>query len=172
MNRAELFESYYSTLWQDIHGDKNFESIALGYEESYGQCLPEKKEAFILDFGCGMGHCLYYLKQKGYINVMGLEVSPQMAKIAAEKTGVPVEVVADSVEYLSNHKEAFDCIVMNDVIEHLTKGEIIPQLKAIHAALKSGGGRCMFTRPESAGSRVWSHDITTLRTKSFLWNPP
>ncbi len=137
--RNALFESYYSTLWQDIHSSKNFEATALGYEESYGQVLPDNKDAALLDFGCGMGHCLYFLKQKGYKNIKGLEVSPQMAKMAMEKAGVAVDVVTDSIDYLNTHKETFDCIFMNDVIEHFKKEDIIPHLKAMYAALKKGG---------------------------------
>lgn len=145
MNRTELFKNYYSTLWHELHSDEQFQSIALGYEELYYDCLPENKDAQILDFGCGMGHCLYFLKSKGYSNLKGIEVSGEMAKIAAEKAGVPVEVISDSSDYLSGHKETFDCITMNDVIEHLTKEEIVQTLQAIHGALKQGGIDCSHT---------------------------
>jgi SAM-dependent methyltransferase len=59
-----------------------------------------KKEASILDYGCGNGVFIEYLKEKGYTRVEGYD--PFV------------------VPYTQTPAAQFDCVVANDVIEHVS----------------------------------------------------
>ena len=54
----------------------------------------------VLDYGCGNGLLLRYLKERGYPNVSGYD--PYVEAYEAPRTG-----------------EQFDCVIANDVIEHV-----------------------------------------------------
>ena len=54
----------------------------------------------VLDYGCGNGLLLRYLKERGYATVSGYD--PYVEAFAAPRTG-----------------EQFDCVIANDVIEHV-----------------------------------------------------
>jgi 2-polyprenyl-3-methyl-5-hydroxy-6-metoxy-1,4-benzoquinol methylase len=70
----------------------------------------------LLDVGCGRGGFGQSLRQRGPIELTGIEVDPVAAQAASERydrviTGAfPSDVPPD---------ETFDCIVFNDILEHL-----------------------------------------------------
>jgi SAM-dependent methyltransferase len=94
--------------------------------------------ARILDVGCGFGFALGALRQLGYQNTVGLELSSEQAAVC-RAAGHNVEVTQDSVEWLNKHLAEFDFIILFDVLEHLPVGIQIDFLRAIHGALRSGG---------------------------------
>lgn len=96
MNRQELFKNYWTTLHKDITSVYDYEKISQGYEEIYYDALPQNKNAKILDLGCGMGFCLYWLKRKGYENIIGIDLSAEMVEVAKKKTNANVILVEDS----------------------------------------------------------------------------
>lgn len=58
------------------------------------------KQSSILDYGCGNGVFIQYLKEKGYAQVQGYD------PFVVSYTGVP--------------QDQYDCVVANDVIEHVS----------------------------------------------------
>lgn len=78
--------------------------------------VPEGVE-HVLDIGCATGLFGEQLQQLG-ARVTGVEINPQAARMAEAKLfQVYVGAIEDVVEVFS--PESFDCIVMNDVLEHL-----------------------------------------------------
>lgn len=108
------------------------------YEVVYASFKP-RKDASILDAGCGKGEWLGWLKQKGYTNLFGVDGSESDLKLASSwLNGVAFEC-GNLLEHLDSAQEQYDIIHAKDVIEHLTKDEIVKLVMGARRALKPGG---------------------------------
>ncbi|MCC6019383.1 MAG: class I SAM-dependent methyltransferase [Candidatus Verstraetearchaeota archaeon] len=117
---------------------KNFEEMRHCYRHWYFKYLPREKDARILDVGCGMGHFLYFLINEGYNNVYGIDISPEEVSFVKKFVTSNVMLI-DAFRFLSQRENEFDVIVLNDIIEHFPKNQIVPFLTLVHKALKRGG---------------------------------
>lgn len=94
-----------------------------------------KKDAQILDLGCGSGRDCLHFKNCGYA-VTGLDASVRMCEAAAALSGVAVFCMRfDQIEY----EEQFDGIWACASLLHVSKEELPEILKKVSRALKSGG---------------------------------
>ena len=141
MDYKVLFQRYRTIAYERVNpgGVEGFEEAIRAIDPTYGRLLPVDLGARILDIGCGMGHFLYYLKAKGYHNILGVDVSPEQVAYCREFVLPQVQLTPDLVSFLGERPSHWNCIVMKDVIEHLSRKEIIPTLGAIHDALAPGG---------------------------------
>jgi SAM-dependent methyltransferase len=89
----------------------------------------------VLEIGCASGHSLAYFKQQGSELVVGVEIFPEVAKIARDRTDIDDVIVGNIEEIELNYPEGyFDMIVASHVLEHVTDpwmvlGKIIKYLK-------------------------------------------
>ena len=97
-----------------------------------------KPQSSVLDLGCGNGQFLRFLKEQGYKNYYGIDVSKQQIDFCKEKVTDKVEV-ADIFGFLRDKKNAFDLVVMNDVLEHIPKEKLFELLGLIHNSLRNNG---------------------------------
>lgn len=130
------FDKYLTTCFSD---GRDLVAANRFYEADYKKFLPKSKDAVILDIGCGTGDFLRYLKSKGYLNASGVDVSGEMVEYCRKIGLSNVELVSDLITYLMKNSGKFDAIVLNDVIEHLKKEEIVDTMAAVRASLKKGG---------------------------------
>jgi 2-polyprenyl-3-methyl-5-hydroxy-6-metoxy-1,4-benzoquinol methylase len=74
--------------------------------------------ARVLEIGCGSGEFGAVLKRRGGVSVVGVELVEAAAAIARERLD---QVIAADVQHqdLDLPEQAFDCLVCNDVLEHL-----------------------------------------------------
>lgn len=138
MENRVLYERYRTIAFEQANRGGP-EEAARQLEPTYGNILPKDLGAHILDIGCGMGDFLYYLKKKGYHNLMGVDISPEQVEYCKKNVIEEVELVEDVSSFLGGRSDRWDCIAMLDVIEHLPRGQVIPALAAVHEALKEGG---------------------------------
>lgn len=97
--------------------------------------VPEKAQR-ILDVGCGEAHFGAYLKSKRNLEVWGIELDEEVAK-TAEKI-IDTVICGDAHHLLDQLPDAyFDCIVFNDILEHLYNPFVL--LHQMKAKLASGG---------------------------------
>jgi len=98
----------------------------------------------ILDIGCGFGETLGYHKARG-CDVYGVEADENI-RMVAEKFGFNVHVgLFDDRNY---EPAFFDCVTMDQVIEHVT--DPVATLKGVARILKPGG-RVIISTPNSNG---------------------
>lgn len=109
----------------------------LAYDTYFKGWLPKDKNAIILDVGCGGGRLLYFLKKRGYVNIHGVDVSPEQVKRARQVVGNVTQ--GDAVEYLHRCPRFFDLIIGIDLVEHYRKDEVIDLLDACCRALRPKG---------------------------------
>ncbi len=134
--RKRLYSCYRATIYEQTNpGALNRHRIE-DYQSSLGGLLPLNKKVKILDLGCGKGFLIQFLKLKGYDNVLGVDISQDQVEYA-KQLGLQV-IRAEALDFLKNNK-SFDLILATDVIEHLTKNEIVEFLEAICESLVTGG---------------------------------
>ena len=91
-----------------------------------------KKNAKILDYGCGTGDFLAYAKNKK-LNVLGVEPNLKARQIAAQKIGKENVLSSD----LNEIHQTFDIITLWHVLEHIPN--IFEFLEELKNHLKPGG---------------------------------
>jgi 2-polyprenyl-3-methyl-5-hydroxy-6-metoxy-1,4-benzoquinol methylase len=137
----KLYKNYITTIFGEIHSinslNKEFEIYRKYYQKNYLKYMPSNKDGKILDVGSGMGHFLYFLEREGYRNYLGIDISEECVNFC-KKLGFRVKL-SDAIKFLRDTNKAYDCIVINDLLEHFTKTKIIKFLKLCHNALKEGG---------------------------------
>lgn len=133
------YDNYISTHFGLIHpnAEKEFETYCKYFRKNYLSHLPADKKASILDIGCGMGHFLYFLEKEGFTNYCGIDNSPENVQFCQERR-LHAELY-DAVRFLEKSNRIFDAIVMNDILEHFKKEEIIRLLGLIQKNLSPQG---------------------------------
>ncbi|HLM01404.1 MAG TPA: class I SAM-dependent methyltransferase [Pyrinomonadaceae bacterium] len=108
------------------------------FEADLSSYLPEDKETPILDVGCGWGQFLWWLREKEYTNIQGIDIGKAQAA-HGNSIGLDIICVEDSTSFLENADSKYELIVMNHIIEHMPAAEGIKILKAIYKALRPNG---------------------------------
>ncbi len=119
----------------------------------------------LLDIGCGAGGYLKFMKELGW-RVLGIDLSPQAAKTARERYGVPVQVGTLETSGLAD--ESVAVITMVHAIEHVP--DPIAHLRQCHRVLREEG-RIVLTTPNVAGlmSRLFGRHWMALEPPRHLW---
>lgn len=101
--------------------------------------FPADRDSEILDVGCGHGAIVYAAQQAGYINIRGVDGSPEQVA-AARKLGISGVTQGDILEALSGQADgSLDVVVAFDVIEHFTKDELLVVVDEVLRVLKPSG---------------------------------
>ena len=92
----------------------------------------------ILDVACGTGVMFPYYLQRGAASVTGIDISPEMAKIASEKYAdvSNVRVICGDVEDVDFGRK-FDRIVVYNAFPHFPKPKRL--IKILSSLLKENG---------------------------------
>ncbi len=111
-----------------------------------GLYLPKDRSANILDIACGEGSLLIFLKENGFTNLSGFDLSP-------ENVGICHHLGLDEVQQfdalrLTEYQgpEQYDCIFAMDILEHLPKQAALGFLEQVRQRL-APGGRAVFQTP-------------------------
>lgn len=99
--------------------------------------MPGNTGARVLEIGCGMGHFLYYLEKRGYVNYLGIDLSRENIEFCQDKQFRAEQ--RDVFKFLEDNIDLFDAIIINDVLEHFRKEEIFALLDLISKNLSTNG---------------------------------
>lgn len=131
--RSRLYDSYATT----HAGLSGASAAAQVYHRDIRPHLPEGRVSTVLDIGCGQGELVRLLLADGY-NASGVDVSPEQVALA-HKAGVTAVVLGDFIHALDARRRELDAVVATDLLEHLTKDEVLRVFDAVRGALRSGG---------------------------------
>lgn len=92
----------------------------------------------VLEIGCGRGYTMMTLRKMGFHNVFGIDIDKSQTKYC-KHSGLNVELVDDTIDFLAKHTSEYDLVIAFDVLEHMDKNELICALKGIYAALRPEG---------------------------------
>lgn len=136
--------------------------------------LPPLKSIRILDIGPGFGQMLSGLRDLGYCNIFGIDISDESINFC-RKNGFTVEKIYDLLEYSRRYVgEKYDFIIMSHVLEHIEKDKIIETLSSIREnLLKEDSGFLFLMVPngQSNTGAYWMYEDfthTTLFTTGSL----
>jgi 2-polyprenyl-3-methyl-5-hydroxy-6-metoxy-1,4-benzoquinol methylase len=112
--------------------------------------VPVDRNTCILDLGCGAGDFIYWLKQRGYQNVVGVDVSAEMVAAAHNACLGEVKLGELLVELKAARSRSLDVVLAIDVLEHMNREELLEICDEIFRVLKPGG-RIVAHVPNAAG---------------------
>lgn len=138
--REELYSKYVSTFKKYI-GDESSLNINSQYELYKRWYLPLLKgfnnNSAIIDIGCGTGLMLQFLRQNGYNNLYGIDISQQQVDKTKEK-GLSADVY-NIFDFLNNNSKKFDIIFAMDIVEHFYKEELFNFFSGMFNILNENG---------------------------------
>jgi predicted TPR repeat methyltransferase len=98
--------------------------------------LPDT-EARVFDVGCGTGLTCVFLAEKGYSNLDGIDLSPDMVGVARERGIYRQLLVGDVNLRLERDDASYDAVISSGTFTH---GHVGPEpLEEIFRILKPGG---------------------------------
>jgi len=130
------YSRYYSIWHSDSPG--HVENMKNYYQKLLAIYIPDDKNIFILDVGCGMGFSLLALNEMGFKNVEGIDIDPKQVQSCLNKK-LNVTLVKDSIEYISKKENTYNMILAFDVIEHIPHQFQLEFVTSIQKALKKNG---------------------------------
>lgn len=131
--RDRLYETYAS----DHAGCANGTAAALIYRRDIRPVLPPPSGGPVLDIGCGQGELVRLLRSDGY-DAAGVDISPEQIALA-KVSGVSSVYVGDYRELLERQPGQFGAVTATDVLEHLSKNEVLATFDQVAKALSEGG---------------------------------
>ncbi|WP_406699007.1 class I SAM-dependent methyltransferase [Singulisphaera sp. Ch08] len=101
--------------------------------------FPPDRDASIMDLGCGHGALVHFAHRAGYRHAIGVDTSFEQV-VEAERLGINGVVQGDVRETLRTlADDSQDAIIAFDLIEHLTKQELLTLAEEVWRTLKPGG---------------------------------
>ena len=104
--------------------------------QQLGEYLPDT-DSTVFDIGCGTGLTCVFLADKGYAKLDGIDLSPDMVRVAAER-GIYRELLVGDVNLpLEREDESYDAVISSGTFTH---GHVGPEpLDEIFRILRPGG---------------------------------
>lgn len=131
--RRRLYQCYAS----QHAGHATGEAVRLSYRRDIRPLLPPPLAGPVLDIGCGPGHLVRCLLDDGY-DAHGIDVSPEQVALA-QAAGLSQVRHGDYRETLVARPGQLAAITATDLLEHLTKDEVLATFDLAAAALRPGG---------------------------------
>jgi len=104
--------------------------------QQLSQYLPDTQST-VFDIGCGTGLTCVFLAAKGYTNLDGIDLSPDMVRVASERGIYRELLVGDVNQALERDDESYDAVISSGTFTH---GHVGPEpLDEIFRILKPGG---------------------------------
>lgn len=132
--KTEPFDSFWEAP-ENI--EKGYGRFYKFYKDNYLKYVPERRDSQVLVVSCGPGYFVELLTKHGFDNVLGIDSDGGKIEYA-KKRNLNCKT-ASAYDYLESNKDAFDVIIAEQEINHLTKDEIFLFLKLFRESLKQNG---------------------------------
>lgn len=139
--KDKLYARYVSTHNLNLYGARTLGDLRAQFavwDRQYGRFLPENKNTRAADLGCGEGGLVLWLRERGYADAEGVDVSGEQIELG-RKLGIKGLAQGDLLEFLRGRRDQFDLLFIRDTLGHFSKEEILDILEAIRGALRPGG---------------------------------
>lgn len=133
MNKSDVI-AFFDRLAPEWDADMIRSDAIIGAILDGAEVAPDKD---ILDVACGTGVLFPDYLARGVRSVTGVDISPEMAKIAAAKyPDAPIRVLCGDIETLALDKK-FDCIVVYNAFPHFPDPDNL--IRVLAGLLNPGG---------------------------------
>lgn len=130
--------------------------------------LPARRDAAILDVGCGQGRQLFELWCAGYRDLEGIEISEAQASAARKAAAGRVRIhLGEAGSFLAGRTQCYDLVILNDVLEHLPLEAGAALLRAMRDALRPGGTVVVRTPNMATLGAAWSRYLDLTHVLGF-----
>ncbi len=117
---------------------QSFARASRYYRALLGPHLPSPTASpRILDVACGRGNNLFFLREMGFRDVVGVDTNPKRIALAKE-LGLDARE-ADAFGWLAENEDSYDVITALDFLEHLPKEASLEFLTLCGKSLRPGG---------------------------------
>jgi 2-polyprenyl-3-methyl-5-hydroxy-6-metoxy-1,4-benzoquinol methylase len=101
--------------------------------------LPEDRSTPILDIGCGSGQFLYFLRERGYTDAVGIDLDRAQVEVG-RSLGLDCRY-STAADFFAGEgaSRSFGMVAMLDILEHFTREELFPLLESVVARMAPGG---------------------------------
>ena len=162
--RSRIFRYYTSTRQTQLVPEtiEGLKPRAPALKKIIKQHFPENRDINILDLGCGHGAFIYFMREAGYKNTVGIDRSPAQVEEAARLgiDGVKVGDIMDTLKTTPGGTQ--DLVICYDALQQFTRPELFPIVDEIYRVLKKGGKFIIHTingeSPFCSRQRYW--DLT------------
>ena len=137
VGQASLRDRLYQAYASQHAGHSGGESAAFNYRRNIRHMLPVPDAGSVLDIGCGQGELVRLLIEDGY-DAEGVDISPEQVTIA-HASGVSQVVQGDYRIKLTSRRGQLAAVTATDVLEHLSKTEVVETFDLVAAALAPRG---------------------------------
>lgn len=137
--RKKIYENYGHN-FQGIYSTADESSIkrwGQAYKWYLQGWFPSDPSAKIAELACGQGRLLSFLISEGFKDISAVDISPDQVKIA--RGILPSVDHGNVLEWLATKDNYFELIVALDLIEHLSKDEVLLFLERCFRAIQPGG---------------------------------
>jgi 2-polyprenyl-3-methyl-5-hydroxy-6-metoxy-1,4-benzoquinol methylase len=135
--RSALRDRLYQAYASQHAGCGDGMAAALAYRRDIRPVLPLPSAGPVIDIGCGQGELVRLLLADGY-NAEGVDVSPEQVAVA-QAAGLCRVRHGDYRDLLLQRQGQLAAVTATDVLEHLTKDEVLDTFDHIIGALRPGG---------------------------------
>jgi SAM-dependent methyltransferase len=132
--RDRLYEAYAS---QQAGCGSSRNGSALTYRRDIRPLLLPPSAGSVIDIGCGQGELVKLLLADGY-DAQGVDISPEQVAIA-RSAGLDRVRGGDYREILLEFSSQLAAVTATDLLEHLTKDEVLDTFDRVAQALLPGG---------------------------------
>lgn len=138
-------QEYYDDSVKDLGDFGKYRDTAFLYKCQYLKYILPNEPKKILDFGCGIGLNVPYLK-KYFPNaeLFGCDVSPESIKIAKENYDYCDFQIINTPQKLEAYKNKVDVIFVSTVFHHIPPAEHEEWLTGLYNALNDNGYLVIF----------------------------
>ncbi|MDO9547162.1 MAG: class I SAM-dependent methyltransferase [Pelolinea sp.] len=135
-----LIEKYNTFTRRPTVLDPSIKNIMYkSFRRSLSVWLPNNKDLQILDIACGEGSLLCFLKDNGFSNLAGFDLSEENVRIC-HCLSLDFVVQFDALDVIQYRLgQSYDLIFLLDILEHIPKQSASDFLKNVGERLNSGG---------------------------------
>ena len=137
MGPGSLRDRLYQTYASQHSGRGDGRAAALIYRRDIRPALPSPVCGPVVDIGCGQGELVRLLLGDGY-EAEGIDVSPEQVAIA-RASGLAHVRQGDYRDLLGSRPGQLAAVTATDVLEHLTKDEVLDTFDCVWSALAPDG---------------------------------
>lgn len=158
MKYREILYSDYSAHFNRVERPDNDAFAFAMFDTLYPSRPPASAQ--VVDLASGKGAWLRWMKSKGSVALTGVDLCAE----DLEKTGIPEATLLreDLFAFLRRTEKSYDLIHAKDVIEHMTKDEVVDFLTLCRQRLLPGGELWISTFNALApmAAQTWRGDFT------------
>lgn len=131
----EIFDNYIeNSFGREEQAVFKFSQFAFNYRRYF----PADRRAKVLDIGVGRGEMLSCMRDWGYEDYEGVDISPATIRYC-ESIGLRCKLVSDSAAFLAERPGQYALISMLDVLEHIPRAVVVAYVATLRDALVPGG---------------------------------